>query len=80
MGSRALGLGYWESINLWEEEFAVLAQGNGVDLSTRINLDSHQLSAIMGGKLKPVIKGYLAVRCTQCTGNLWAGPWFQCCW
>ena len=35
----------------------VLAQGDFVDLSTRIDLDSHQLSVLAGGKLKSGIKG-----------------------
>ena len=65
-GRQGIGLGEPGVIYLVGKKFAVPDQGDCVDLSTRINLDSHQLSAIVGGKLKSGIKGYLAIVCTLC--------------
>ena len=48
------------------QEFLVLAQGDGVDLSTRVDLHSHQFGAIFCWKLEPGVKGYLAIRCALC--------------
>ena len=66
MEDRALGLGYLESSTLWGKSLQYLLRGDCVDLSTRINLDGHQLSAIAAEKLKSGIKGYLAIRHTLC--------------
>ena len=57
----AVGLGYLESSTLWGKSLQYLLRADCVDLSTRINLEGHQLSAITGRKLKSGIKGYCAV-------------------
>ena len=61
VGQRELGFGV---INFVGEEILVLAQGDGVDLSTRFDLHIHQFGAIFGGKLEPCVIGYLAISCT----------------
>ena len=40
----------------------VLAQGDGIDLSTRVNLDSHLFCFIAWGQLQPGKEGNLAIR------------------
>ena len=65
-GKQGIGLREPGATYLVGEEFAVPAQGDCVDLSTRINLDGHQLSSIKGGKLESCIKGYLSGGCTLC--------------
>ena len=66
VGSREEGtrFGIPGAINFVGEELPVLAQGDGDDLRTRVDLHSHQLGAIFCGKLEPGVKGYLAMRCT----------------
>ena len=65
-GKQGIGFGVPGVNYLMGEEFVVLAKRDCADLSTRINLESHQLSAIADGKLKSGIKGYLAIGQTLC--------------
>ena len=63
MGSRAEGTEFWEPdlIDFVGVELLVPAQGNGINLSTRVSLHSQHLSAVLGWELKPGEKGYLAI-------------------
>ena len=58
------GFGVPGVINFIREELPGLAQGDGVNLSTRVYLHSHQFGAVSCGKLEPGIKG-------QCSGRAW---------
>ena len=63
VGWRELGFRVPGVINFMGEELPILAQGDGVDLSTRVYLHSHQFRTVYCWKLEPGIKGYLTIRC-----------------
>ena len=56
------------------------AQGDCVDLSTRIYLDHHQLGSVAGREAWVWWRRLLGHQMlSQWIGNLQAGPWLQCC-
>ena len=65
MGSRARGIGLSEPglILFWGEMLPVPAWGDGIHLSTRVDLNGLQLCSILGGELEP---GWQADRGTHC--------------
>ena len=58
---KGLSFGVFGFCKLFREEFAVLAQGDGVYLSTRIYFNSHGFGSIMKGHLKVCIECYLTI-------------------
>ena len=66
VGSRKEGirLGVLGFVYFVGEQGMVLTQGCGVDLSTRINLDSHVFGSVTCGQLEPCKEGNLAIRGT----------------
>ena len=58
IGRRAKGTGLGKPglIDFVGVELLVLAQGDGIHLSTRVYLHGHQPHAILHGKLKPHVK------------------------
>ena len=64
MGSKDKGIGLEEPglIDFLGERHPVPAQGDGIHLSTRGNLNGHWLHTILGGELEPGIERNLTVR------------------
>ena len=60
-GKKGLSFGVLGFGKLFMEEYGVLAQGNGVHLSTRIYFDSHRLGPIMRGHLKMCMECCLSI-------------------
>ena len=50
--SEGIGLRVPGLISFLGEKLLVPVQGDGIHLSTRVNLHGHQLSAILGGELE----------------------------
>ena len=51
-GEQDIGFGEHGFVDYIGEESVVPAQGDFVDLNTRIYLDCHQLGSVMGGELE----------------------------
>ena len=73
-GEQGIGFGEPGFDHFIGEEGAIPAQGDCVDLSSRIYLDCHQLGSVLGGKLESGEEGSLTIRCTLCEqGTFWLG-------